>query len=166
MSVGCDGYAVRVIYMQRRATPQSLGGTGESSTPCLARAICHTSPNPHTPPRPTLHKPSYTPEPPPLLPPPPQPRLPNHTPRNNPPYPRAHTHQHARPDIPTVHQNLQRRDIIRNHRPANRRSTARQIVLPDNQQDREELRTATNQQRGAKRRGVRVVRYQTRIVCP
>lgn len=115
----------------------------------------------HNAPSPTLHTPKHTL----ILPPSPQPCLPNNASSNNPPQPRANTDQHARPHIPAIHKDLQRRNIIHNNRPTNRRRTTRQIVIPNNQQYREQLRAATNQQRGAERRGVRVVRHSARPPC-
>lgn len=119
------------------------------------------SPNTHNTPKPAPHPSknalNHTPI---LFPPTPQPRLPHHTRRNNPPQPRPNTNQHARPNVPTVHQNLQRRNIIHNNRPTNRRRAARQVIVPNDQQYGKQLRAATNQQRGAERRRVGVVRDQ------
>ena len=71
----------------------------------------------------------------------------------------AHSRQQRRPHIPTIQQNLQRRNIVDNHRPRHRARAARQVVVPHQQQQREQLRETRHQQRRADERFVRVVRY-------
>lgn len=122
------------------------------------------SPKTQSPFRPALHQSPYISKHTTIIvPSTPQPRLSHHAPGNNPSQPRTHAHQHTRSKISTVHQDLQRRDIIRNDRPAHGRCAARQVVVPYDQQYREELCAATDQQRGTERRWVRVVWYKVRV---
>jgi hypothetical protein len=66
--------------------------------------------------------------------------------------------QQRRPHIPTIQQNLQRRHIVNNHRPRHSARAARQVVIPHQQQQREQFSETRHQQRRADQRFVRVVR--------
>jgi hypothetical protein len=89
----------------------------------------------------------------------PQTRHPQQTPSHQRPQPRPNTNQYTSPDVPTIHEYLQRSNVVYDDCPTYRRCTTRKIIVPYYQEYREELRTTADQQRSAQRCRARKVRY-------
>ncbi|KAK7178018.1 hypothetical protein PSPO01_15930 [Paraphaeosphaeria sporulosa] len=79
----------------------------------------------------------------------------HHNPQNRPTHNlstrRTDPNEHPSPKPSAPYQDLHRSNIVDGNRPPHRRRGARQVVLPDYQQDREQLRAGADQQRGGER---------------
>ena len=71
----------------------------------------------------------------------------------------THSRQQRSSHIPTVQQDLECSNIVDDDRPRDSTGAAGQIVVPHQQQQREQFRETRDQQRRADERFVRVVRY-------
>lgn len=87
-----------------------------------------------------------------------QPDKTQHAPAHHSAYHCSNNDQCDSPPIPTIHQDLQSRDVVDDDSPADRRRSGRQIVLPHYEQYRKQLGAGTDKQRGRQRSCVFVVR--------
>jgi len=97
------------------------------------------------------------------FPPSAQARSPQHHPLDPPPLCGPNPDQHRGPHIATPHENLQRGDIVHNHRPADGGRTAGQVIVPDDEQHGEQLGAAADEEGGAERVGAREVRDEEAV---